>query len=312
MEVLTMDAIQTFSIVSNSDQLSIACAVSTPTTTPRAIVQILHGMSEHKERYFDFMQFLSRNGFVAVIHDHRGHGASIHQSKDLGHFYGSGFQALIEDARQVTQWATQKHPGLPLFLMGHSMGSLIARAYTKRYDAALSGLIVCGSPSKNPATPAGLALVKLMTLFKGSRYQSALVQNLSTDSMGKVFGNDPTKAAWLNSDKNAVLAYEADPLCGFPFTLDGYQSLFELMIDVYRAKDWTVKNPSLPILFVSGKDDPCMIDQKTFMESIRLLYDIGYRSVTHKLYPGMRHEILNEPNKEAVYEDILQFINQSL
>ncbi len=307
-----MDPIQTFSIVSNSDQLSIACAVSKPIQTPRAIVQILHGMSEHKERYFEFMQFLNSNGFVCIIHDHRGHGASVRQNNDLGHFYGGGFQSLVEDARQVSEWATENYPGLPLFLMGHSMGSLVARAYAKRYDDSLSGLIVCGSPSKNPAAPAGLMLVKLMALFQGKRHQSKLVQNLSTGSMGKAFGNDPTEAAWLNSDREAVLAYEADPLCGFALTLDGYQGLFELMTDVYRIKDWTAKKTSLPILFISGKDDPCMINQKKFMESIRLLKAAGYQSITHKLYPGMRHEILKEPNREAAYDDILKFINRNL
>ena len=140
-----------FTLESQSDGLCIAAACIAP-EKPIAAVQLVHGMCEHKERYYPLMDFLASKGFACVIHDHRGHGESIKDRDDLGYFYKGGYRAAVEDVRLVTMWAKNEFPGLELFLFGHSMGSLIVRTYTKSYDSLISGLIVCGSPSDNPAT----------------------------------------------------------------------------------------------------------------------------------------------------------------
>lgn len=138
----------------------------------KGILQIVHGMAEHKERYIPFMEFMANNGYACVIHDHRGHGASILSSDDLGYFYDGGYEAMIADAIQIGEWMQQQYPEVPLYLFGHSMGSMVVRSYTKRYDKNLDGLIVCGSPSYNIASGVGIRLSAKAARKYGDHYRS--------------------------------------------------------------------------------------------------------------------------------------------
>lgn len=295
-----------FTFLSAQDGLSLDALLLTP-PHPKAVLQIAHGMCEHKERYVPFMEYMSRSGFACVIHDHRGHGKSIRRPEDLGYFYENGGAALVEDLYQLTKESKQKFPNLPYFLFGHSMGSLAVRCYAKKYDKAINGLVICGCPSNNPMAGMGLMLDKILQKFKGPHARSRIVDTLFSQSFEKPFRKERRQHAWVCSDSKVVEAYNSDPLCSFTFTLNGYESLLWLVRNTYSTQGWAVENPSLPILFLSGENDPCMLSKEKFQEAVSLMQKLGYRNVSHRLYPGMRHEILNESGKEKVYADVEAF-----
>ena len=166
-----MSRIETLTIPSHKDGLPLSVCIATPDSgAPKALVQLAHGMAEHKERYLPFMEYLADHGYAALINDHRGHGASVRDPGDLGYFYADGAEVLVEDLHQLTLWFRDRFPGRKLFLFGHSMGSLAVRVYRQRYDGDIDGLVVCGSPGRNPATGMGLILNRAMTAIKGERY----------------------------------------------------------------------------------------------------------------------------------------------
>lgn len=294
--------------ISGQDGLPLDALMAVP-QEPKAVLQIAHGMCEHKERYLPFMDAMSRRGYACVIHDHRGHGKSVKSQGDLGYFYDNGGEALVEDLFQVTGEMKQKFPGLPYFLFGHSMGSLAVRCYAKKYDAALDGLAVCGCPSENPMAGFGLAIVRLLQKRKGPHARSRMIDALFSKGFEKPFRKENLPHAWVCSDRDVVEAYNNDPLCSFTFTLNGYESLLWLVRQTYSRQGWALRNPSLPILFLSGADDPCMINKRKFQDAVSLMQGIGYQDVRSRLFPGMRHEILNETGKEAAYAEIAAFFD---
>ena len=299
-----MAKFDTVLINSAADGLPLSVCTAVPDADPpSALVQLAHGMAEHKERYYPFMEFLADHGFACVINDHRGHGASVKAPEDLGYFYAGGATALVEDLHQITLWFRDRFPALRLFLFGHSMGSLAVRVYRQKYDGDIDGLVVCGSPGQNPATGAGLALNRLMTAIKGERYISRLFIDMTTGSFSKAHPDPNTRNAWLSTNQDNVQKYDADPLCGFPFTLNGYRALLELMRDAYRSVP--AQNPSLPVHFLSGAEDPCAPDEKGFNAAVECIRRDGYKNVTARLYPGMRHELLNHTERQMIYDDLL-------
>ena len=304
--------VQEFYIDATADNLKISVLVAIPTadTAPRAIVQIVHGMCEHKERYLPFMQYLNTRGYICIAHDHRGHGKSIRTADDLGYFYDGGYEAMINDAHAVTLWAKQHFPNKPLYLFGHSMGSMVVRSYTKRYDNELSGLIVCGSPSYNAGSLVGRGVAQLLSFVRGSHHRSAFIQKLAFGNYNQKFGQVQSPNAWICSDPEIVAWYDANPLCNFTFTVNGFNNLFALMRDAYSPKHWSMAQPQLPVLFVSGADDPCLISPAKFDQAVALMRQVGYQNVGSKLYAGMRHEILNERGKEQVWRDIADTIDR--
>ena len=299
-----MAKIENLTIPSRADGLPLSVCVVTPeASAPKALVQLAHGMAEHKERYLPFMEYLAANGYAALINDHRGHGASVRDPGDLGYFYGDGANALVEDLHQLTLWFRGRWPGKKLFLFGHSMGSLAVRVYRQRYDGDIDGLVVCGSPGRNPATGAGLLLNRIMTVFKGERHISPLFVQMTTGSFNK--GNPKTGSAnaWLSTNQDNVQRYDADPLCGFPFTLNGYKALLTLMQDAYKPVP--AAHPTLPVHFISGENDPCAPDENGFNDAVEIVRRDGYSTVTARMYPGMRHELLNHTDHMVVYTDLL-------
>ena len=270
----------------------------------KGIVQISHGMTEHKERYLDFMRYLSEHGYASVIHDHRGHGASIKDEEDLGYFYTDDPSAITEDLHQVTSYIKKIWPDRPVILFGHSMGSLVARAYIKKYDEDISGLILCGPPTKNPAAVPGLALLRILERIQGGKHRGRLIDHLTFSLYNK--GHDQ-KNGWLSSDRKSVTGYNEDPLCGFTFTNNGFINLFSLLRDAYVSKDYEVRNPWLPVLLIAGSEDPVIQNRRRFGELKSFLKELGYADVRSKLYPEKRHELLNELGKEEVYKDVLRF-----
>ena len=297
-------------ILSPADSLRISILICQPLKQPKAVVQIVHGMCEHKERYIPFLEFLASHGFAGIIHDHRGHGESVKSSEDLGYFYDGGYLALIEDIYEVMKVAKSEFPGLPVILFGHSMGSMAVRSYAKRYDDEICGLVVCGCPSRNGGAAVAKLLARAYTLVAGRHHRPKLIQELAFGAFNRGFRGEGSVHSWVCSDPEIVRDYDTDPLCNFQFTNDGFINLFSLMQDAYRTKDWKPKNPSMPVLFISGEDDPCLINRKKFREALQAMKNAGYSDVRYILYPGLRHEILNETGKEKVWKDVLEFLHQ--
>ena len=273
---------------------------------PRFCLQITHGMAEHKRRYIPFMEYIASLGGACIISDMRGHGETS-APEDYGYFGENGVEATLSDLHQIGIMLRQKYPGLPMILFGHSMGSLVARSDAAGHDHHLAALILSGEASNNPAVGAGLFLTRLMALFRGDRYRSPLIESMSTGAYDKAFP-EGEKFQWLSVNEENRRKYIEDPGCGFPFTLNGYDTLFSFMKRTYSPKFYNVWRKNMPILFLSGEDDPVMGGKKAFHDAVRFMRDMGYRDVRSKLYPGMRHEILMENEKETVYADIARFI----
>lgn len=292
-----------FTLKSEFDGLELSMLLVRPDGEVRGLVQLAHGMCEHKERYLPFMHYLAERGCVCVMNDHRGHGASLRSKDDLGYFYRDGDEALVQDLHQITLWMRHRWPGVPLVLFGHSMGSLAVRVAAGKWDGDIDGLIVCGSPGANPAAGVGLALIAVMEKFRGERFRSRLMQSMTTGAFAKRFPDPNHPAAWLSANVENVQAYETDPLCGYAFTLNGYRSLLRLMQRAYKL-DGARKQPNLPVRFYSGADDPCAPDAKGFANAMRCMQKAGFADVQGYMFPGMRHEILCESAKETVFEKI--------
>ena len=294
-----------FTLKSPADGLDLSCMAISPENGITGIVQFVHGMCEHKERYFPFMEFLASNGYACVIHDHRGHGASVRTSEDLGFMYDGGWEAMVGDVKALTDWALEQWPGLRLALFGHSMGSMVVRSYAKRFDDAIDTLFVCGSPSDNPAKGAGKFLAKAFGTVCGWHCRPALLQKMSFGAYNKPFADEGYSSAWVCSDPQVLETYHNDPLCQYVFTANGFYNLLGLMQDCYDPYGWKLSRPDLPVHFISGALDPCRGTDEALRSAADLMKSIGYRTVTLKTYPGMRHEILNETGKQTVWSDIL-------
>lgn len=295
--------INKFTLESGSDGLLLSVSSVAP-ATPKAVVQLVHGMCEHKERYYPLMEYLASRGFACVIHDHRGHGESVKSSEDLGYFYGGGYRAAVEDVALVTKWAGKEYPSLPVFLFGHSMGSMIVRSYVKSHDDLISGLVVCGSPSDNPAAGVGKFLARAFALFGGDHCRPALLQRIAFGSFNKAFPDAESPNSWICSDPAVVKAYDADPLCNYCFTANGFANLFSLVQETYSRKGWKLTNPELPIFFMAGEMDPCITSVAKFNDAVDFMRKVGYTHVSACLYPGLRHEIHNETIKAQVWKDL--------
>lgn len=295
-----------FTLKASSDNLDLAVALFEPEGSPKGFIQFVHGMCEHKERYFATMEWLAGNGYACIIHDNRGHGASVKSPEDLGYMYEGGWSAMVDDAKIVTDWAKTNFPGLRYTLFGHSMGSLIVRSYAKRYDDAIDQLFVCGCPSDNPLKGVGKFLAGSIGVVRGDHYRSDMLQGMTLGSYNKKFEKQPN--AWVCSDKDCRAKYNDDPLCQFIFTANGFQNLLGLMQDCYSLKGWKMANPGLPVHFISGAEDPCRLSDKALQQAVDKMKKAGYANTDLKTYPGMRHEILNETEKHIVREDLLKYL----
>ena len=292
---------------SNFDNKEIEIAISKPIGRAKGIVQISHGMSEYKERYFDFMNFLSEQGYICVINDHRGHGNSVEKESDLGYFYTEDTNAIVEDLHQVTEYIRRKHKKLNIFLFSHSMGTLVARNYLKKYDYEIKKLILCGPPTQNNLVNFGLGIAKILKVFQGDEIRSNILNKLVFGSYNKGYSK-PNE--WICSNPEIIDEYNENPKSGFIFTVNGFINLFKLMKSAFNKNDWELKNPELDILVIAGNDDPVIQNKKKFYDLISFLKSIGYTKIDSKLYENKRHELLNEIGKGEIYQSIFEFISK--
>lgn len=271
----------------------------------KSILQICHGMVEHIERYDKFARFLAENGVYVVGHDHLGHGKSITNEDKYGFFHeGDGNTCVIADIHQLRIKTEKKYPGMPYFMMGHSMGSFLVRQYLGLYSGGLSGAIIMGTGEQpGIVLTAGKIVCKVIAAFKGWQHRSAFVNNLAVGGYEKKMGK-----AWLSKNVENIRNYASDPLSGFVFTLNGYYHMFNGMCKMNRQEKDEQTEKTLPIFFVAGSEDPVGNCGKGVRNVYKKYKNSGYSDVEIKLYQGDRHEILNEDDKDVVYKDILDWL----
>ena len=292
-------------IISEKDCLQLEVAILEPKEKPKGIVQISHGMSEHKERYYEFMKYLSENGYICVIHDHRGHGASVKNKRDLGYFYTEDINYIIDDLYQITKYIKNKYPDLKINLFAHSMGTLVARGYLKKYDDKINKMILRGPPTENSMALLGLMIAKFLNIFYKKNVPNKLLNNLTFGNYSKDVNK---KNEWICLNEDIVEAYNKDELCGYIFTTNGFINLYKLMINAFKKNNWNMKNKNLPIYIIAGRNDKVIQNEEKFTKLSKFITERGYKNVQSKLYNDMKHEILNEKNNKIVYKDILDFI----
>jgi len=278
------------------------------TESPKAILQIVHGMSEYFGRYEGFAEYLNENGILVIGHDHLGHGRSANP-EDYGYFGPKGgWKTWIEDVHILRNKIQKEYPDVPYFILGHSMGSLILRAYLIKYSEGLAGAILTGTAGKNRLNGIGLFLVRVLRKIYGDRHRSHFVHNLAFGSNNKRVKTPKNEFEWLSTDERISNKYADDPMCNFIFTLAGFTDLFSLLAFV-STDDWAEKIPlELPVLLASGLMDPVGKYGKGPSEVCESLSEAGKSNVSLFLYEDMRHEILNEKGRAAVYGDMKDFI----
>ena len=294
-------------ITSAYDGLEIGFAVARPRTAPKAVLQLVHGMCGCKERFEPIMEYMSANGVACIASDLRGHGESVRSLDDLGYMYKGGYNALVADLRQVSEWGQAEFPDLPYFLLGHSMGSLAARILVKQDDSNLAGFIVCGSPSWNPLSVIGKWFTGAGCAIGFGHSHPEFLQKMTSDRYNRRFSSEGPQS-WTCSDPQVRRSFKENSLCNFRFTLNGVYNLLSMMEETYKTGPWKISNPQMPVMFLAGSDDPCIISEQKFHKAAYAMHKVGYRNVTSVLYPEMRHEILNEIDKKTVWKDILDFI----
>lgn len=283
-----------------------------PKDKPTAILQIAHGVAEHIERYTDFANFLNMHGILVAGNDHAGHGKSLHVESNRG-YYGrcNGWSSLVGDIKALKEILNAEYPNLPYIMLGHSMGSFLMRSFASRFGGDVVAFIFSGTSGKNPALGLGKFIAKLEALFKEPNSPSKLLDKLSFGTYNKKFAPSRTNFDWLSRDTEMVDLYVSDELCGFVNPVEGMLAMFQGLEEI-TGKSWAGKVPDIPILLISGQQDPVGGYGKGVHEVCGWLKETGHNRITCKLYPGGRHEMLNETNRAEVYEDILGFIKETI
>lgn len=276
----------------------------------RAILQISHGMVEYVERYESFALFLASQGILVTGNDHLGHGKSINSRDDWGYFAkNDGNHAVLYDLYQLTQITKEKYPNIPYFILGHSMGSFYVRQYLGEFGQELDGAIIMGTGCQPLALiQAGRLVAAFVALFKGWHYRSKLVNKLAFGNYNQHFEPARTPKDWLSKDTALVDKHIADELCSFTFTLNGYYTLFTTISRLYSKKLLSAMPKDLPVFFVAGEDDPVGDFGKGVLKVVDMFKKTGMKNVTEKLYPTDRHEILNETDRQQVYNDLYNWM----
>ncbi len=284
-----------------------------PEGEPRAVVQIVHGVAEYVGRYGHAARFLADHGFLVCGEDHLGHGRTAGEGP-FGYFAPKGgWDLVVRDIRRLRELEGEAHPGLPYFILGHSMGSFLTRTYLIQYPGTIDGVVLSGTGQESAAAvAAGKALACVLCALRGPAYVSPLIFRLSLGAYNKAFRPNRTSADWISRDEAVVDANRADPLCTFQPTVSMFRDMMGGLQFIARPANLAKMDKETPVYFFSGDHDPVGSMGKGVRKVAELFRAAGCRDVTVKLYPGGRHEMLNEINRREVLDDLLVWLEQKL
>lgn len=303
------------SFISSNGVTPVSYLLYLPDGSIRGVVQLVHGMCEHKERYERFMSYLAGEGFACCIHDHLGHGETAETPEELGYFgERSGWRYLVEDTVRLCSLIQSREElrGKPYFLFGHSMGSFVARLATIELEGKLAGAIYCGTGGERRESAAGKALVEHIIRTKGPRIRPKVVDQMMFGGYNRHFGTAYTGKEWLSRNLAVGQAYIRDPLCNFRFTAAAFGDLLRLNMESNTPGWFAAMDHQLPVLLIAGDADPVGQYGKGVAQVARRLRGSGSEDVSLRLYSGARHEILNELNFKEVQGDILCWMESHL
>ena len=278
---------------------------------PKAVVQIVHGVSEYIDRYAPVARYLADHGFLVVGCDHLGHGRTALGPEEYGFFTEQkGWHTVSGDVRRLRTLMGQKYPDLPYFLLGHSMGSFLARTYLIDWPGTLTGAILSGTGQEAPAmVTAGWHMANLVSKLSGQRAHSKLVEKLSFGAYNKQFAPTRTRADWISRDEAMVDAYIADPLCEFLPTAGMFRDMMEGLQYIANKNNLKKMDPATPVYIFSGDHDPVGGNGEGVQKVAGFFRDAGTEDLTVKLYPDGRHEMMNELNRDEVFADLLAWLD---
>ncbi|MDE7477441.1 MAG: alpha/beta hydrolase [Lachnospiraceae bacterium] len=285
-----------------------------PDTEVKAVVQISHGMTEMIDRYEDFARFLNQHGYAVIGNDHLGHGLTAGNDADLGYFCPQNMSLTVgADLHRVTRYAKKKYKNKPYFLLGHSMGSFMARRYLMTYGMELDGAVLCGTGSQNGLTlVAGTIVSNALRFMVGDRFRSRLLRLNAFSLYQNRIPNPRTKSDWLTRDTKIVDFCTSNKYCSYMFTVNGYRTLFEVLSFIQRKQNIDRIPKELPIFFIAGGQDPVGHYGKDVPRIASRYKKAGIEDVSLKIYQDDRHEVLNELDKDQVYEDVLSWLDSKL
>ncbi len=282
-----------------------------PTVSPRGVIQFAHGMAEHADRYDAIGAFFAENGYVFAINNHLGHGETALSPEELGFFAPEdGADTVVTDLYKFSLLLGSRFPGLPLILMGHSMGSFLVRLYAMQYGEMLSSLVILGTSGPNPAVKMGKLLASINASLFGMRHRSRFIRKIAFTGYLSRCGKNPSPNAWISTLKDCEETYDKDEKCGFTFTAQGYYDLFD-MLDRVNRPDAVLSYPrDMSVYIASGSEDPVGAYGKGPEILARRMRAAGMSDVTLTLYAGARHELHNEFCKEQFLSDLLAYLNE--
>ena len=264
---------------------------------PLGVVQIVHGAKEHKERYYEFMGWVEGLGCASVIADSRGHGASVSERYPLG--YMDGWKPLVSDQAALTEYIHDRWPRKPVCMFGHSFGSLIARCYLEKHDYMINKMILSGTVGYRMESRIAIALAEIIMLFSGKHGRNPLLIALG----------DNDKVDWVSHDPDVMARYRADPLCcGYKYTNNAIATIWKADRELAKSRHFSCQHPDIPILSISGAEDPVTRGERGLERSETLLRVAGYKDMRFVTFPNMRHEIINCRNRELVMAEIEGFL----
>ncbi len=305
-----MYTVNEFKVPSSDGIHTLSGKIYRPKGEIRGLFHVVHGMTEYIDRYEPLFAFMANAGYVTFGYDNLGHGMTAEDYSELGFIaHKDGHKKLVRDVNVFEEAVKKEYPNLPLFLMGHSMGSFIVRiAANEKTD--LKGLIICGTGGPNPASPAGLLITDILRKIYGEKHVSPLVEKIAFGTYNRRF-EGLSKYDWLTKDRTIITKYEHDKYCTFHFTVSAMHDLVKLNTDANR-KDWFKNYPKdLPTLIVSGEDDPVGNYGKGVKTVYNNLKKASVSDVSLRIYENCRHEIQNDTCKDEMFNELLNFLNKN-
>jgi len=309
-----MPTFQDFYYNSSTGENQLHARICLPNMEAKAIVQIAHGIADYIRRYDEFMEYLAHHGYIVVGNDHLGHGDNIKEPLDVGFFAAkNGWDYAVKDMDRLRDIMREEYPDLPYIFFGHSMGSFLTRTYIIKNPDKYDAVILSGTGHQSKALIlSGYALASTMVKLHGPRADGAILNEIAFGAYNNRINDPLTPFDWVSRDKDMVAKYEADPLCGFVAKTSLYRDMMGGLLYITNQKNISTMNTEPPVYFMSGAADPVGDYGAGVEKAYKAFCKAGCKDVFMRLYPEGRHEMLNEINRQEVYADVLNWLEQKL